>query len=94
MECMMGSPKNLVINHCPNKDSEIMYKLWASDENNDFFNREKNVLGIQMMCQTRGIKFIYVESSSLYRSTSLARDLAHAGIESHRLFADEIINQF
>lgn len=97
MEHILDSPRNLGINHCPDKESEIMLKLWISDENNDFFNREKNVLGIQMMCQTRGIKFIYVESAALATkclSTSLARDLGHAGIESHRLFANEIINQF
>ena len=97
MEHILGTPRNLGINHCPEKESEIMLKLWISDENNDFFNREKNVLGVQMMCQTRGIKFIYVESATLATrclSTSLARDLAHAGIESHRLFADGIINQF
>ena len=97
MEHILGSPKNLMVNHCHNKESEMMFKLLISDENNDFFNREKNVLGIQMMCHTRGIKFIYVESASLATSclsTSLARDLAHAGIESHQLFADSIINQF
>jgi hypothetical protein len=97
MEHILDSPRNLGINRCPDKESEIMLKLWISDENNDFFNREKNVLGIQMMCQSRGIKFIYVESATLATnclSTSLARDLGHAGIESHRLFANEIINQF
>jgi hypothetical protein len=97
MEHILDSPRNLGINHCPDKESEIMYKLWASDENNDFFNREKNVLGIQMMCHTRGIKFVYVESAALGTtclSTSLARDLSHAGIESNQLFANQIINQF
>lgn len=67
------------------------YKLWAVDDNNDYFNREKNMLAIDMLCSTRNIKFVMASANSLQLSGSLARDLQHHGVEAHRAFADKFV---
>ena len=85
---------NQVSNVLVNK-SEYAYffKTWAIDDNNSYFNTEKNILGIKMLCHERSTKLIVVDSVELHCSNSLARDLAHDGIESHRIFSNKILEQ-
>lgn len=72
---------------------EPYLRIWAIDENNDYFNREKNILGIKMLCKERDIKLIVVDCNELNCADSLARDLSHCGIESHSIFSKKIIKQ-
>ena len=53
-------------------------KEWTIDNNNDYFNHEKNLLAIQAMCIKRNIKLIHIDSFKV-ESSSLARDLEHPG---------------
>jgi hypothetical protein len=76
-----------------NSQYSSFYKDWASDDNNSYFNREKNILGIKMLCQERNTKLIVVDSDELNCSNSLARDLSHSGVESHRIFSNKILEQ-
>ena len=69
-----------------------LYKAWVSNEDNILFNEEKNLLGIRMLCADRNIKFINVSSSELPSSNSLARDLAHPGVECNSIFANHLLN--
>jgi hypothetical protein len=69
-----------------------IYKVWAGCDDNLFFNEEKNLLGIKMLCTERNIKFINVNSSELRTNESLARDLAHPGIECNHIFAHKLLN--
>ena len=74
-------------------DNQI-FKAWAIDGNNNQLNREKNSLAIQMLCNHRRIKFMQFDSTELRGlSTSLARDLAHPGVENHKKMADIITAQ-
>jgi len=72
--------------------TNLLYKTWSIDENNNYFNQEKNILAIQMLCANRNIKLIVTDSSELQCTDSLARDLAHFGAESHKLVAEKLIN--
>ena len=67
-------------------------KLWTVDENNNYFNTEKNTLGIQMLCTAKGIKFVTVNANTLTSSysNSFGRDLCHPGIDRHRVFAERL----
>jgi hypothetical protein len=85
---------NSIANKLVSSENHREYvQRWAIDDNNNYFNREKNILGIRMLCQEHNAKFISAETSELSCSESLARDLAHPGKESHRLFAEKILNQ-
>jgi hypothetical protein len=67
------------------------YKLWAVDDNNDYFNQEKNILAINMLCSSRNIKFILAQPDQLSLAGSYARDLQHHGIAAHESFANKFI---
>jgi len=82
-------PENLGIWY--NKDSEIFVK-WSLDENNNYFQMQKNILGIKAMCYERGIKFVYGDQKLIPR-IDLARDLLHPGIESNKKFAKIILKK-
>jgi hypothetical protein len=83
--------ENLIVNEFYNNE---FYLEFAVDENNSYFNNEKNLLAIKYMCQTRKIKFVHTSCEDLVNSsTSLARDLAHAGVESHYLFTENILQK-
>jgi hypothetical protein len=67
------------------------YKNWASDDNNSYFNREKNILGLKMLCHERNTKLVVVGFERC--SNSLARDLAHPGIECHDIFSKKLLDK-
>ena len=76
----------------PWANNTTLYRDWAADENNIFFNQEKNLLAIKMMCHERNIKFISVDYSELEIDDSLARDLGHFGISCHSGLANKLLN--
>jgi hypothetical protein len=83
-----------ILNILANKPEHAYFlKTWAIDDNNSYFNIEKNILGIKMLCHERNTKLIVVHSDELKCSNSLARDLGHTGIESHRIFSNKILEQ-
>lgn len=69
------------------------FKLWGIDDNNSYFNNEKNILAIKMLCHERNTKLIVVKYDELHCSNSLARDLAHWGVESHNIFSNKLLEQ-
>jgi hypothetical protein len=68
-----------------------IYKFWAVDDNNDYFNKEKNLLAIESLCSKRNIKFINVNYDVIPMIT-YARELCHPGIDSHKIGADHILS--
>jgi hypothetical protein len=85
-----NDPENLG----PWVDYSETYDRWITNDYNDFFLREKNTLAIQMMCNTRKIKL--VESNVVdYEEIQIdfARDLAHFGVETHKLVADDVLSK-
>lgn len=69
-----------------------LYESWSIDENNNYFNCERNILAIKMMCADRHIKLTVIDWTELQRTDSLARDLAHFGTKSHKSAAYKILN--
>ena len=84
--------KNVDIEDPSTKD---FTKLWISDDNNNYFNSEKNTLAMKMLCADKGVRFIAVSHEHLVHcySNSLARDLAHPGVDRHRVFAEILARQ-
>jgi hypothetical protein len=76
-----------------NPQYSSFYKNWAIDDNNSYFNREKNILGLKMLCKERDIKLIIVDYNELNCADSLARDLSHCGIESHSIFSKKLLDR-
>jgi len=62
---------------------------WIVDENNNYFNKIKNTLAIESLCNSRQIKFI--KFNSMPDGEDLARDLKHPGIQRHKLFAEQVL---
>jgi hypothetical protein len=80
------------------EDSIIDFtKIWITQENNYYFNREKNILAIKRLCMERNIKFICEPHTELHYidkpPESLARDLMHAGITSHEYFVKKLLSK-
>ena len=75
-------------------NTDNIFIKWSIDENNSYFNSQKNILAIEMLCQSRNIKFVCRNSSELHDSSdiSLARDLAHRGIQEHLYFSKKLIS--
>lgn len=68
------------------------FKIWASDDNNHYFNKEKNILAIENLCLKRNIKYIVIDSNDLYSCMcDFARDLSHCGIRTHKIFAEKFL---
>jgi hypothetical protein len=76
-----------------NHKYDYYLKIWGVDENNDYFNREKNILGIKMLCHMHNIKLILVDHTDLHCGDSLSRDLMHRGIECNDIFSKKILGQ-
>ncbi len=89
-----NSINNVMVSDC---DYDL-FKEWAIDENNNYFNLQKNILAIQMLCQQRNIKFVNVKHDLLHinydiiPTISLARDLAHPGVEAQIYGAEKILS--
>jgi hypothetical protein len=63
---------------------EGFYKSWLSHPANSELNRLKNVMGVQMMCNSIGIPMVDIPIENLYNNQmamSKARDLLHPGRE-------------
>lgn len=85
--------KNISV-HCTESIRKQLFKIWTVDENNNYFNQRKNALAIQMLCEQRNIKFIFVDSKNFCNSLiSKSRDLLHPGVEEHKQIANSIIAQ-
>jgi hypothetical protein len=85
---------NRVYNVNPSiKEFDDLYKIWTIDDNNSYFNSEKNLLAIELLCLKRNIPFHVVDSFDLINSSSSrARDLMHPGVESHKIMSDIILS--
>jgi hypothetical protein len=70
-------------------------RKYCEDDNNDYFNTQKNIFAIEHLCHQRRIKFLNFETKSLANKNNtddLARDLAHNGVKSNQQFANHVIN--
>ena len=75
-------------------EKRSFFYTWVSEQNNVYFNEEKNILAIKQLCEQKNIKFINKTSNELiFIGQSLARDLIHAGIENHKLFAKKLLSK-
>ena len=72
------------------------YKAWIEDENNSYFQKLRNKLAIENLCNSRNIKLISFDGEDLTRAflkKDLARDLAHRGIKTHNQIADYFLSK-
>ena len=65
------------------------------DDNNDFFNDQKNTMGIENICRSRNIPvYIYDACNdflTLQTWDDRARDCLHPGVNAHKQFAQRVI---
>lgn len=73
-------------------ETHRVYSDWITNENNDFFQREKNLLAINQICKERNIKYLEVAPED-YKYIDFARDLAHMGINTHKIISEDIITR-
>lgn len=91
---LVNNNGTIIINtHC-NDALKPFVEQWIVDDNNSYFNSQKNQLGMKSLCNDRQIKFVSFNSFELINSQiDLARDLAHPGPRTHRLFAEYVLKQ-
>jgi hypothetical protein len=66
---------------------------WSIDENNHTFNKLKNSLAIQQMCNQRNIKYVEFDLDTLDISpTDYARDLVHYGVNTNKSFSQKVLS--
>jgi len=77
-----------------NKLSYNFYKAWIEDENNSYFQKLRNKLAIENLCNSRNIKLISVawEDLPIY-SADVARDLRHGGVRVNKMIADYFLSK-
>jgi hypothetical protein len=67
------------------------------DDNNDYFNNQKNIMAIETLCRRRSIGFYTYDSIqdliSLQTYKDVARDCLHSGPEANRQFAQHVIKE-
>lgn len=82
------------ITHYNDKFIDLFHLL--SDNTNIELTLKKNFHAIQHLCIERGIKFVAASTQfgNKMHYEDRARDLLHAGIKSHRTFADIILENF
>lgn len=88
---------NDVLSIIPNdKDQQVgyYYKLFLSNDKNFILNQQKNILGIESLCNRLKIKFVYIDEPYAIETNSLdlARDLMHKGPESNFNLAQRFLN--
>lgn len=76
-------------------------RMWFTREENQLFNRQKNILALKYICAEQNIRFVEYLSEKIFIGEKddmpeelrgdLARDLAHPGIKTHKLAAKNII---
>lgn len=73
---------------------DLFHKL--TDETNIELTLRKNFHAIQNLCMERGVKFVYPppEFGNTINYLDFGRDLLHAGVKSHRAFADHILEKY
>jgi hypothetical protein len=67
------------------------YNWWASNDNNGLLNAKKNCLAIEQLCSQQQIKFAVFHINQMMPTIDLARDLAHHGVGTNKLFAQHIL---
>jgi hypothetical protein len=71
--------------------ADHFYKQWSLMEANSYLNKLKNTLALTAVCNSINAKFINFDSNAI-KVVDLARDLGHFGIESHRMFSQQVLN--
>lgn len=66
------------------------YKRWISSDTNRILLRLKNTFTMKQLSEIIGAKFVFRDQNQ-FKTIDLGRDLAHQGIKSHGIFANEII---
>lgn len=78
-----------------NDTEEMIKKLWYSESNNSYYNRRKNLLAIEHLCYSKGIKMFTREIDELQTTElSRARDMLHAGHAGHIQVTDLFYQDF
>lgn len=74
--------------------SSFFVTTWARDDNNDYFNRQKNLMAIQYLCAHHDAKLVHVTGQEMnVMSMDLARDLMHHGESTHERFAEYVLQR-
>ena len=72
-------------------------KHWFSQDENSRLNNKKNQLAVEAICHQLGIPILCYESDQEMCGSirlDVARDLRHAGPDTHKKFTEKIINDY
>jgi hypothetical protein len=99
----LGFPKTLLHSSSDsNPNIEEIKKIWVSDEQNSATNRVKNLLAVQQLCDTRGIRLIAkplkfnlvgLGLRAVPDKWAAGRDLMHSGYLDHQYCAGKFLEE-
>jgi len=72
--------------------SHPYFKEFIKSEDNFEFNKLKNILAIEKLCQNNNIRCVIDSSNMIYLRNDLARDLMHPGIKTNQDYAKHILS--
>jgi hypothetical protein len=79
------------------KDSDGFLKHWFGNEDNHWYNREKNKLAVESVAKAHGAKYAVLDTDSEGSCSrdivGYARDYMHTGPIGHQLLAEKFLNQ-
>jgi hypothetical protein len=79
-----------------NNPSELLIKkLWYSSDDNSYYNKRKNLLAMEQLCCSKGIKLMIREHVDLSTTPpNFARDMQHHGYQGHIQVANLFFKDF
>jgi hypothetical protein len=73
----------------------LIKKLWYSNDDNSYYNKRKNLLALEHLCSSKGIKLLFRQCSDLSTTPpSFARDMQHDGYRGHIQVANLFFKDF
>ena len=74
-------------------DKDVFYQNWISTDENFFLNFEKNLRGIQSICDEVSVPLVRLDVDDDLQYLDKARDLSHHGVLSNRAFAAIVLSK-
>jgi hypothetical protein len=81
----------------PNYSQDIRsyIEIYGRDDDNDYFNDQKNTRGIESICRDAGVRLLIYDYYKDFRprdtAEDRARDFLHPGVQAHKGFALQIL---
>lgn len=82
-----------IYNYSPMNDEDVFYLNWIAINENIMLNFEKNLRGIQSICDEMSVPLVLLDVEYDLQYLDKARDLSHCGVLSNQAFATVVLSK-